>query len=418
MVNEPYPRRMEARILDLFAEEPVVQVVGPRACGKSFTCGRVINALGGTSLRLDDPAERKLARADPTGYLAGRVMPVLIDEYQHVPDLKSVIKSRLSADGAHPGQYLLTGSVSADIVGEPERLTGRIHRARLHPLAQIEHRRLDGDGLLPHLLSDHRSLRGWRDATPSMSTDYLAAAVRGGFPLAVDRTDVSRRRWVDDYVQDTVLRDALDHAAIRKPAEMMRLLRLVATRTAQLFRPASVAPDLELTRHTVQAYLEVLSGLFIITELPAWRTNRSQRLVKSPKIHITDTGIAAGLLGLDVDGLRRRPELAGHVVETFVHNEIARANSWLDDPVTMLHFSESERAEVDIVLERGDGGVFGIEVKMADHVRGRDLRGLRRLRDLAGDRWVGGALLGAYPAAIATEDDDIMAIPIAALWTR
>lgn len=174
--REPFPRRMHGRLRRLLAEEPVIQLVGPRASGKSFTCGEVIEELGGTVLRLDEVSERRLAAADPHGYLVERSPPVLIDEYQHVPALKSVIKARLSESGVVPGQYLLTGSVSADIVGEPERLTGRIHRARMHPLSEVEFRRCQGDGVLPLLLRDHLAARGWRDRAALTSVDYLAAA--------------------------------------------------------------------------------------------------------------------------------------------------------------------------------------------------------------------------------------------------
>jgi uncharacterized protein len=414
----PFPRRMHHRLRELLAEEPVVQLVGPRASGKSYTSGAVIQELGGTALRLDDVSQRRLAAADPGGFLAERIPPVLIDEYQHVPALKSVIKARLSERGVVPGQYLLTGSVSADIVGEPERLTGRIHRARMHPLSEVEFRRCAGDGVLPLLLGDHLAARGWRDPEASTSVDYLAAACRGGFPLAVMRAEGARRRWLLDYVQDTVLRDALDHAGIRKPQEMQRLLTMIAGRTACVFKAAGYANDLGMNRQTVTAYQEILTGLFILDELPAWRTNRSQRLIRSPKIHVADTGLAAAILGVDVAGLRADATLAGQILESFVSNELAKQASWLDDPPDRLHFSESERAEVDVVLERRDGGVFGIEVKLADHIEGSDLRGLRRLRELAGDRWAGGAVFAAVPAAYRPDSDhDVIVLPISALWS-
>jgi predicted AAA+ superfamily ATPase len=214
-----------------------------------------------------------------------------------------------------------------------------------------------------------------------------------------------------------VLRDALDHASIRKPDEMLTLIRLLATRTAQVYKTSSVAGDLRLDRHTAGAYRETLRGLFIVEELPPWKSNRSQRLIKSPKIHITDTGLATSLLGVGFDGLRRDAALAGHVLESFVYNELAKQASWLDDPPALLHFSESERAEVDLVLERSDGGVLGVEVKLAAHIDHHDLRGLRRLRELAGDRWAGGAVLASVPAASRPPGDhDMIVVPISALW--
>lgn len=390
-------------------------LVGPRASGKSFTCERITSALGGTILRLDDPAERRVAAADPTGYIVNRTPPVLIDEYQHVPELLSAIKADLSRRGTLPGRFLLTGSVRADLLGSRERLTGRIHRARLYPLSVGEFRCQEPERFLDRVLDEPTCVAGWRDAKRLTSYDHLEIVSRGGFPLAVERGSVSRSRWFRDHVRDTVLRDALEHANIRKPDEMLRLLRLLATRTGQIARQASLSDDLQLDRHTVAAYRQILQALFLVEELPAWRTNRSQRLVKAPKIHLADTGLATALLGLDVNGLRADPTLAGHLLESLVVGELRKQTSWLDDPPAFLHFVESERAEVDLVLERSDGGLVGIEVKLADHAEPRDLRGIRRLRDLARSSWVGGVLLAAVPAAYTT-DDGIAVAPISAVW--
>ncbi len=415
MVAEYYPRRMHDRVLALLEEESVVLLAGPRACGKSFTCERVIRSLNGTILRLDDPAERRVARADPTGYILHRQHPILIDEYQHVPELLSAIKADLSRTGAAPGRFLLTGSVRGDVAGAQESLTGRIHRARLHPLSQGEYRRQSPEPFLVGLLRGGEEFEGWRDPRPLTSYEYLDIVCRGGFPIAVDRNPSARTRWFRDYVEDTVLRDALDQAKIRKPNEMKRLLQLLAARTGQIVKSGSIENDLQLDRHTITAYQHVLEGLFLVEHLPPWRTNRSQRVIKAPKLHLADTALAAAVLGLDVDGLRSDPATAGHLVESFVVTELAKQASWLEEPPALLHFCESERAEVDLVLERPDGRVLGLEVKLADHVEARDLRGLRRFRELAGHRFEGGVVLCAVPGAYRTEDGLLVA-PISAVW--
>lgn len=415
MVATVFPRRMEGRLTQLLAEEPVVMLVGPRACGKSFTSERVVGALGGSILRLDNPAERQIATDDPTGYLRDRAHPVLVDEYQHVPELLAVIKAQLSERGARAGAYLVTGSVRADLVGQHERLTGRVHRARMQPLSVDEALRRPETRFLASVLSALESLAGWREPTPAGSLEYLRLVSRGGFPLAVERGDVARRRWYRDYVEDTVLRDALDHARIRKPDEMLRLLRVVAARSGRAWRDTSLEQELQLDRHTVGSYREVLTSLFLVDPLPPWRTNRSQRQVKAPKYHMTDTGLAMALLGVDRDALRHNPTLAGHLLETFVVGELRKQASWLDDPPELLHFSESGRAEVDVVVERTDERILGIEVKLASRIRPDHLKGLRRLRDVAGTRWTGGLILAAVPAAYRTGDGIVIA-PLSALW--
>lgn len=407
---------MENRLHDLLADEPVVVVSGPRSVGKSFTSERVVAARGGSILSLDDPSERQVAQMDPTGYLQHRQKPVLLDEYQHVPQLLGAIKAEFSRRGATPGQYLLTGSVRADLAGATEWLTGRLHRARLFPLSQSELAGAPSNWFTTTILKSPLLLRGWRSPKPAYSIDYIELVTRGGFPLAVDRRAASRRRWFTDYVHDTVLRDALEHANIRKPEEMLRLLTLLAARTAQELKAGALENDLELNRHAISSYLEILSGLFVCQPLPPWHSNRSQRVIKAPKQHITDTGMATALLGMDVDGLRNNLSLSGHLLESFVFNEVTKQCSWLDVPPTMYHFRErGGGAEVDFVLERADGAVVGLEVKLASNIGPRDFTGLRRLRDVAGDRFVGGVVLASVPAAYVT-DDQLVVAPISALW--
>ena len=399
----------------LLQEEAVVLLVGPRASGKSFTSERVIASLGGTVLRLDDPSERAAAAADPGAYIRDRARPVLIDEYQHVPELLAAIKVDLSRKGVRPGSYLLTGSVRGDLLGSEERLTGRIHRARMYPLSEGEYRRQPAERFLSALLDEPKAPLGWRDPRPATSYEYLQLVCRGGFPLAVTRSDAARRRWFRDYLEDTVLRDALEHASIRKPDEMLRLLRLLAARTSRVVPHGALENDLQLDRHTIAAYRQVLQALFLVDALPAWKTNRSQRVIKAPKIQITDTGLACSLLDVDLAALRADHSLAGHLVESMVTAELRKQASWLDVPPSFLHFSESERAEVDLVIERPDGRLIGIEVKLAARVDSEATKGLRRLRQLAGRRWAGGVVLAAVPNALLV-DDDIVVSPISAVW--
>lgn len=390
-------------------------LVGPRSSGKSFTSERVIASLGGTVLRLDDPSERAAAAADPGAYIKGRARPVLIDEYQHVPDLLAAIKADLSRRGARPGSYLLTGSVRSDLLEPQERLTGRIHRARMHPLSEGEYRRQPPERFLSTVLEKPSALVAWRDVRPLSSYEYLQVVCRGGFPLAVTRNDVARRRWFHDYIEDTILRDALEHAGIRKPDEMLKLSRLLAARTSRVIPHGALENDLRLDRHAIAAYRQVLQALFLIDEIPAWKTNRSQRVIKAPKIHLTDTGLACSLLDVGLDALRRDHSLAGHLVESMVVAELRKQASWFDVPPVFCHFSESERAEVDLVVERPDGRLVGIEVKLAARIDPRATKGLQRLRQLAGRSWLGGIVLAAIPNAFLA-DDDIVIAPMSAVW--
>lgn len=175
---------------------------------------------------------------------------------------------RSSRASAPPLASIFSQAVRADLAGATEWLTGRIHRARLYPLSQSELTGAPSSWFITTILESPPRLRGWRGPQPAHSIDYIDAIARSGFPLAIDRQPAARRRWFTDYVQDTVLRDALEHANIRKPDEMLRLLTILAARTAQELKTGALENDLQLDRHTISSYLEILSGLFLSQSLP------------------------------------------------------------------------------------------------------------------------------------------------------
>jgi len=130
--------------------------------------------------------------------------------------------------------------------------------------------------------------------------------------------------------------------------------------------------------------------VFLLAELPAWHSNRRKRLIKTPKLHMGDTGLACELLGVDTDGLWQDRGLLGHLLETFAFQELRRQASGSDLPVQFFHFRDRDGYEVDIVLDAGSAGIAGVEVKAGATVRRGDFKGLNTLRDAAGPRFVGG----------------------------
>jgi predicted AAA+ superfamily ATPase len=160
--------------------------------------------------------------------------------------------------------------------------------------------------------------------------------------------------------------------------------------------------------------MTLLSRIFLLEELPPWHSNRLSRLIKTPKLHFGDTGLACALLGLDADGLWRNRAVFGQMLETFVYQELARQAGWMDDAVCFSHFRDKDGAEVDLVLESG-GRLAGIEVKAASTVNAGDFKGLGRLRDTVGDGFAVGVLL--YDGdAVAPFGDRLYAVPISNLW--
>ncbi|HTQ76559.1 MAG TPA: DUF4143 domain-containing protein, partial [Burkholderiales bacterium] len=190
-------------------------------------------------------------------------------------------------------------------------------------------------------------------------------------------------------METLVQRDVRDLARIGSLDAMPRLLAIAATQTARLLNVSSLAGPLQLSRPTIRDYVTLLERMFLIEELPPWHSNRLSRLVKTPKLHLADTGVACALLGVDADALTADRSLLGQLLETFVLQELRRQASWHEARLSFFHFRDRDQVEVDIVIERGAQAVAGVEVKAAATVRNADFRGLRKLRDAAGARFAG-----------------------------
>lgn len=256
---------------------------------------------------------------------------------------------------------------------------------------------------------------------PTRTTERLGPAliervVDGGYPAALARRARARRAaWYRDYVETQIQRDVRDLGRIRSLDALPRLLKLAASCTAQLLNVSDLAGPFQLTRPTIQDYVTLLERVFLIERLPPWHNNRLSRLVKTPKLHIGDTGVACALLDLDAERLTAERGLLGPLLETFVFQDLRRQASWRDRPITFHHFRDRDGAEVDIVLEQGAERVAGIEVKASATVTAADFRGLRKLREATARRWSAGVVL--YDGEVtAGFGDGLFAVPIRALW--
>ena len=158
----------------------------------------------------------------------------------------------------------------------------------------------------------------------------------------------------------------------------------------------------------------MLERVFVLEELPPWHSNRLSRLIKAPKLHLGDTGIACALLGLDAAALWEDRATLGQLLETFVFQELRRQASWHEEEIRFHHYRDKDGAEVDIVLE-GAGRVAGVEVKASATVTSSDFRGLRKLKDASGKRFVAGVVLYDGETG-ASFGDGMHAVPVRALW--
>jgi hypothetical protein len=213
-----------------------------------------------------------------------------------------------------------------------------------------------------------------------------------------------------------VQRDLRDISRIGSLRSIPKLLKLAASQTARLINVSDLAAPFQVSRPTIRDYVTLLERIFVVDELQPWHSNRLKRLVKTPKLHLTDSGLACALLGITAADLWQDRTMLGQMLETFVYGELRRQASGVSEPVDFSHYRDKDGAEVDIVIEHVGARVSGVEVKASATVHPTDFRGLRRLREATGTQFVCGVVLYGGEMTVGF-GDDMFAVPIAALWS-
>ncbi len=404
-------RAILPRVEAALADTPVVVINGARQVGKTTLVQTL--PYRGTSefVTLDDPSSREAAELDPRAFVDRPVDTLVIDEVQLVPTLFRAIKAEVDRD-RRPGRFLLTGS--SRLLAAPDMadaLVGRVEPLELWPFSQGEMAGVS-DRFVDRLFESPRDLMQRGETDRRQVIDRVLA---GGFPEAVGRPTARRPAWFQAYVTTATQTAVRDLAAIERLAELPRLLRLCAARTATELNVTGVARDFGVPIRTTDGYLALLATAFLIQLVPAWSTNLSSKVVRRPKLAMTDSGLAAHLVGATGSTVDRPGGALGPLLETFVANEIRKQITWSTRQPTLWHFRDRGGAEVDLVLESPDGRIAAIEVKATSTPTSADLRGLRFLADRLGERFHYGVLLSLAREAT-PYGPRIASLPVSALW--
>ena len=410
-MTPPYlPRLIRDRVLESLADTPVVCLLGPRQVGKTTLAQRIDPERA--YLNLDDGTLLEAARQDPLGFVEGLPERVTLDEVQRAPELLLAIKSVVDRD-RQPGRFLLTGSANLLLLPKAQdSLAGRMEVIYLHPLTEQE-KRVSASTLLGALLEGQLTPKMVADTTPLAPTAEVLC--QGGYPEPNRRAPHRARQWYRQYLQAIVQRDVRDIAAIQDENGMLRLMELLAYRTACLLNVSNLSKELGMERATVAKYLGILERLFLIQQLPAWHRNHAKRLIKSPKLHLVDTGLAAALGRLGPEQWLTEAERFGSLLESHVVEQLIAQASWVDQELHFSHYRDKDQVEVDLVIERGQE-LWGVEVKRAASVQAKDAAGLARLADQAGKGFRGGMLLYTGRHCLKLQVPGCFAVPIGMLW--
>lgn len=361
-------------------------------------------------LTLDDQTTLEAARTDPVAFVRGLDLAI-IDEVQRVPELMLAIKKAID-DDYRPGRFLLTGS--ANVMTLPrvaDSLAGRMETIKLLPLSRSEvlgRRSTFLDGVFAARLPKPKNV--------AVGKALVEIVLMGGFPEAINRRGGRRRQdWGRSYFSSVLTRDLRDIAEVEKLTELPKFVRLLAEHAGQMVNYSELGKGIGVNHKTAQRYIGLLEQIFLIGSLPPWYTNVIKRIVKTPKLHFLDSGLLATSRGLTTDRLAHNRTAFGAVLETFVFAEIQKLMTWSELQITLYHFRDQEKNEVDLVLERDDGTVAGIEVKANATVTTSDFSGMKKLADACGSKFAYGLVL--YDGdTIVSFAPKIAAVPISCLW--
>jgi len=373
--------------------------------------GRDDRYIAGTHYTFDDAATLAAARADITGFVARLERRAILDEVQHVPELFAALKPAIDAD-RHSLRFILTGSSNVLLIPRlSDSLAGRMEILRLYPLCQAELERTRAT-FLDILFSHEQAFFPGR----ILGKELAERIVRGGYPVVQSRTPKRRDDWYANYIETLIQRDVRELAHIGSLEALPKLLALAATQTARLANLSELASQFELSRPTIRNYLTLIERLFLVEYLPPWFNNRAKRLIKSPKLHFGDTGLACNLLRCSAAELYEQRAILGQLLETFVFGELERQATAHTERLAFHHLRDKDSYEVDVVVQRGSRYV-AIEVKAANSVHEGDFRGIKRLRELLGSQFHAGIVLydGEH---VLPFGDQLLAVPLSALWAR
>jgi uncharacterized protein len=350
-------RNLQEVLIERAAELPVVAVTGPRQSGKTTLCRHAFPEKPYVSLEPLD--HRSFAATDPRGFLREHAGGAIFDEVQRVPALFSYLQEEID-ERPEPGRFILTGSQHFGLTEAiTQSLAGRIAILHLLPPSLDELARF---GPLP----DDPGTQIWT----------------GAYPRIYDR-GLDAGRWLADYAATYLQGDVRQVLNVADLEAFATFLQLVAGRTATELRLSSLGADAGITHPTARAWLSVLEASFLCLRLPAWHRSHRKQVVKSPKIHLLDTGLACHLLGITEPRQLRSHPLRGALFESWVVSEVFKSRLHRGLPARMFHLREARGSEVDLLLESGDR-LTAVEAKSGATVAADFFDGLERLRsDLA-----------------------------------
>ncbi|MHC5054798.1 MAG: ATP-binding protein [Planctomycetota bacterium] len=414
-------RHIQPLIEDALRQFPVAAILGSRQVGKSTLAQELPSrAWPARYVTLDDFALLDAAAHDPDGFVDGLEPPVILDEVQRAPDVLRSIK-RVVDRARKPGQFLLTGSANLlTLKSVSESLAGRVALFDLHPFSWSELARKKAPPDSVDRLFECKTAREFvASFAPKAATGHRAFTGRllaGGYPVpALMKPGRARSQWFESYRRTYLQRDLREIANVARLHDFGRLLVATAANTGRLLNTAELSRDLGVPLNTVRRHLGLLETTFQAWTVRPYYANIRKRLVKTPKLYFSDTGLAAHLMAAEDWDTLQAQNRAGSMVETWVAAEL-RKLATLSRKRTDIHFWRTHSGrEVDFLLARGTR-LAAVEVKWARRIAGDDIGAIETCRaDLKGRLGLSVVLYSGRTAFAL--NDHVAAVPLPAFFS-
>ncbi|HOJ29987.1 MAG TPA: ATP-binding protein [Spirochaetota bacterium] len=350
-------RKIESLVYQAFEQFPALLITGLRQVGKTSLLRKMFPDA--SYITLDLPANQLAAASNSLEFIQRFARPVIIDEVQYVPQLFQGLKVAIDQQRRN-SQFILTGSQNFSFMqGVSESLSGRCAMLQLYPLSFYE-------------VSNHTSIS---------QNEFIFL---GGYP-ELHTSPKNYNLWYSSYVATYLERDVRNVLNVTDLREFNLFLRSCALRISNLLSYTDLARDIGISVNTAKKWLSVLTTLGAVYLVEPYFANRGKRIIKSPKIYFTDTGLAAFLCGFEHAQQLHNSSMAGYFFENYIANEITKHYSFYGKRLNLYYWQDIHGKEVDFIIEHASGKIIAIECKLTENPTIKDCNNIFKLIDYYGE---------------------------------
>ena len=366
-------RHIENAIDALFSAFPAVLITGPRQVGKSTLLYNAFKDV--KNVTLDDPLQLMSLKQDPIGFFTLHGTPLILDEVQRAPECFSVLKYKIDAN-RRAGMYLLTGSQKYALMeGVSESLAGRIG---IVDMLGLSSREICGDPFDKPFLPTADYLLHRNTKIGASVPELWKRIHRGSMPELYSGSSVDWEQYYAAYVSTYIERDVKQLGSVGDSLAFTQFMTALASRTGELLNFAALARDVGVDGKTAKRWLSILQASGIIYLLQPFSLNIGKRIVKTPKVYFTDTGLVCYLCRWLTPETLMNGAMAGSVYETFIVSEILKSYCNAGKKPDLYFFRNTDGQEVDLVFYR-DGKLFPVEIKKTSSPNPKDVKHFKTL---------------------------------------